>query len=99
MGDLSKQFETEMRAIYPQCAKFGYHPTYLLQLISDYGGVGAAKHLLGSPPSDGFSRLALEQRLDLSVEAVVLKPQWQVLFDEAELTTARRRLKGTPYAG
>ena len=93
MGDLSKQFETEMRAIYPQCAKFGYHSSYLLQLISEHGGVGAAKHLLASPPSEGFSRLALEERLDLSVEAVVLKPQWEELFNDTELATARRRLK------
>ena len=98
MPDVEQQFETAIAAIYPQCAEFKYHPTYLVQLIGDLGGVGAAKALLVKPPSDGFGRLALEQRLDLSVEALVLNRQWRELFTETELASARRRLRGTPFA-
>lgn len=99
IGRPEAQFETAIRSIYDQCAEFGYYPTYLLQLIAEQGGKGAASALLRKPPSDGFARLALEQRLDLSVEALVLQPAWRNLFDADELRTARGRLRGTPHAG
>ena len=92
-------FEAAIRSIYDQCSAFGYRPTYLLQLIAERGGLGAAKVLIAKPVSDGFSRLAVEQRLDLSVEALVLRPEWRSLFTPEELRTARSRLRSSPHAG
>jgi hypothetical protein len=36
-------------------------------------------------------------RLDLTVEARVLEPRFEPLFTDAELTTARQRLKAHGY--
>lgn len=98
---LEAQFEVEMRRIYDRAkAELGYKPTAFLQMVEDHTGVGAARRLLDRPVSDiseGFTRLYSERRLDLSVEAVALRSEWQSLFNPDQLTTARRRLKGSGY--
>lgn len=49
--------------------------------------------------SDGFPTLWEGGRLDLCVEAHVLRPEFEPLFDDAERRTARRRLSDYGYAG
>jgi hypothetical protein len=70
-----------------------YKANRFLQLVRNRGGLKAAKRLLRrSGPSSGLLRLADCKRLDLSVEACVLKPAFQGLFTGAELEKARSRL-------
>lgn len=45
----------------------------------------------------GFDRLWEEKRLDLSVEALILKPEWQALFNAADKMAARHRLRQYGY--
>lgn len=76
----------------------GYNPTILLRMVSEHGGVGAAKRLLAAPHiSDGFAKLWERGRLDLTVEAAVLRPEFAALFTEQELATARRWLDQFGY--
>lgn len=94
-------FHAAMVALY-QTAKrdLGYSATRFLQMVSELGGVEAARHLLRAPSvSDGFTTLWEGGRLDLSVEAHVLRPEFEALFDDAERRTARRRLSDYGYAG
>lgn len=71
----------------------GYNATYFLSMVSDMGGLETARYLLHtSEPSDGYEALWERGRLDLTVEAAVLKPRWRGLFSEQELSTARDRL-------
>lgn len=96
--DLEERFQNEMLRIYREATKFGYYPTYFLRMVNEQGGLAAARQLLGGDdPSSGFTRLWEEQRLDLSVEAVVLQEPWRSLFTADELTTARRRLEELGY--
>ncbi len=95
---LEDGFHQEMLRIYREAAEFGYHPSYFLQMVIDQGGVSAAKQLLiSSKPQSGFARLWEEDRLDLSVEALVLQEPWTSLFTDDELTEARRRLEALGY--
>ena len=48
--------------------------------------------------SSGFTALWECERLDLSVEAVVLKEQWRPLSTDEELCTARTRLVDVGYS-
>ena len=97
--DLENQFHKEMVRIYREATKFGYYPNYFLQMVANDGGLSAAKRLLNSgDTSSGFERLWMEQRLDLSVEALVLQETWSGLFTESELDVARRRLKELGYS-
>ena len=94
--NLRQQFHEEMYRLYREAAEFDYYPTRFLQMVDDYGGVEAARRLIGRM-TDGFTRLYCEGRLDLSVEAVVIQPQWQPLFSEEEIAQARQRLEDVGY--
>lgn len=62
-------------------------------MVRELGGLEAAHRLLaGERVHDGFAELFLAGRPDLTVEALVLKPEFQPLFTEAELQVARERL-------
>ena len=91
---LERRFHAAMLDGYEQIkAETGYNATYFLQMVREQGGLRAAKNLLAKPgPSAGLTRLWEEGRLDLSLEAFVLKPEFAPLFSEQELTTARQRL-------
>ena len=97
--DLGKQFHEEMVRIYREATEFGYYPVGLLRMVVGQGGLAAAKQLLsGHTPAAGFDRLWKEDRLDISVEALVLQDPWRNLFTETELEEARRRLKDLGYS-
>jgi hypothetical protein len=49
--------------------------------------------------SNGFTRLSERKRLDLSVEAHVLQPEYAPLFTEEQRRIARARLREYGYAG
>jgi hypothetical protein len=67
-------------------------------MVVDYGGLQAAHRLLMTDePSDGFTTLWMCGRLDLSVEAVVLKPEFVPLFTDTEREIARNRLAEYGY--
>jgi hypothetical protein len=92
--DPAAAFHAAMVRIYTTAkSDVGYNATRFLQMVSDEGGVAAARKLLAADrPSDGFTTLWEASRLDLSVEAHVLRPEFAVLFTDAERETARRRL-------
>ncbi|KQT33832.1 hypothetical protein ASG29_07020 [Sphingomonas sp. Leaf412] len=89
---MDREFADALRDIYAQCAALDYHPTGMLQMIDRLGGIGTARRLLELPPSEGFARLALLERIDLAVESLVLQPRWDGIFTEEERRIARRRL-------
>jgi hypothetical protein len=65
---------------------------------TDTGGLAVAKTLLATRSiSDGLKALWQCGRLDLTVEALVLKSPWNELFTEDELRIARRRLEDLSY--
>jgi hypothetical protein len=67
-------------------------------MIAQHGAVGAARRLLGAPTvSDGFVLLWERQRLDLTVEALVLDPTFDDLFTAEEKSTAHARLEEFGY--
>lgn len=77
-----------------QLRALGYTPTRFIQMVAEFGGLGAAHALLSGPvASDGFTQLWEMHRLDMSVEANVLLPWFQDLFTWEEQTNARRKLE------
>jgi hypothetical protein len=70
----------------------------LLTMLSSYGGLGTAHRLLASSEvSTGFTALFERGRLDLTVEALVVKPEFAGLFTEDEVEAARDRLRQLGY--
>lgn len=87
-------FARAMRGIYDRArAEANYTATYFLGMLADIGPLATARKLLNAPAiSDGFAALWERGRLDLTVEALVLKPEFESLFNEGEREAARSRL-------
>ncbi|GHD16973.1 GmrSD restriction endonuclease domain-containing protein [Nocardiopsis kunsanensis] len=76
----------------------GYTPSHFIGMISELGALETARKLLHAPAvSDGFSNLWERGRLDLTVEALVLRPEFSSLFTDEELDRARGRLDQFGY--
>lgn len=69
------------------------HEQELLEMIANSSGLMAAKSLLNERPVQvGFRGLRRRQRLDFTVEHLVIQPRWRHLFVDKEIATAMRRL-------
>lgn len=86
--ELQNEFNREMLALPEATREFGYNPSYFLRMVKKDGGLLAAKKLITKPTiSDGLKKLQQAGRLDLSVEATVLKEKYKPLFTDAERQT------------
>lgn len=99
MTDLEKRFEQDMIKIYTTARKeCGYTASRFFQMLGDRGGLAAAKQLINkSGGTDGFTMLWEHGRLDLSVEAHVLKPEYTGLFTDEERNICKKRLEEFGY--
>jgi hypothetical protein len=95
MNDLERKFYNEMKNIYIKADReCGYRPTRFLQMLSEKGGVETAKSLIKKPGgTEGFEKLCLLGRLDLSIEALVIKEEFKSLFTDEDIKLCREKLK------
>lgn len=93
MSDIEDKINKELAEV---CARskteVDYTPSRFLEMMSRDGGIVAAKKVISCNNTDGFDRLWLENRLDLSVEAIVIKPEYSSLFTEDERQICLKRL-------
>jgi hypothetical protein len=91
---LEAQFNTAMKHLCVRAAKDAkFRLNGLRAMINTKGGLWAAQKLLSEPGvSDGFRRLAELGRLDLTVEALVGRPEFESLFTDQERAIAQDRL-------
>jgi HNH endonuclease len=93
--DLEAQLHEEMIGIYRSVGlATGYWANRYLPKVKKVGGLQAAKEWLKpkSNPTSGLQKLVDINRLDLSVEALVLRQPWCTLFTAEELQVAQTRL-------
>jgi hypothetical protein len=93
--DLEAQLHEEMISIYRSVGlATGYWANRYLPKVRKVGGLQAAKDWLKpeSTPTSGLQKLIDINRLDLSVEALVLRQPWCTLFTGDELQVAQTRL-------
>lgn len=92
---MTSAFDDAMVSIYRRAKEeTGYVASYFIQMVSELGGLEAARQLIrAQAPSEGFTTLWERGRLDLSVEYHVLLPSFEHLFDRRERDIAYRRLK------
>lgn len=91
---LEMDFHKDMIEIYRTAKEeCGYNATRFLQMVSNDGGIKTARKLLSTAePSDGFTELWRFNRLDLTMENLVLKLKYRPLFSDQEIEIARERL-------
>lgn len=90
-----------MLDIYPRAGKeAGYWANYYLRAVRRHGGLATAKRMLRPRRSGkldkGLRALIDAGRPDLSVEALVLSPEFQPLFTGEERAEAARRIASLP---
>ena len=75
-----------MDAALREVKRFRYVPGYFIKMRREMGTLNDCRALIGtSEVSEGFTPLALEGRLDLSVDAIALR--FPELFSQPELDT------------
>jgi hypothetical protein len=100
MSGIQKKFDRAMLGIYQTAkADLNYNATTYLRMLHEKGGLATARYLINSKlPSDGYTKLFENDRLDLTVEAMVVQnEEWHELFTEDELKKARDRLRSYGY--
>ena len=95
------QFNEAMLNIYRRAkAEAGYNATRFLSMVVERGGLETARYLLHAETvSEGYTALWERKRLDLTVEAMILRPEWQALFSDVERRIAVNRLREYRYSG
>lgn len=95
---LEEQFHEEMIGVYKNTGReTGYWARRYLQKVKRVGGLQVAHDLL-KPAKDsakGLQILMEKNRIDLSVEALVMRQPWSSLFASEELEVAQKRLMYT----
>ena len=87
-----REFHRKVEEIYHVAAHLGYRPTYFLQMVQQHGGVSAGKLLLSSPETQsGVIKLWQLERLDISMEDLVLQKRRNPPFHRELMTLARCR--------
>ena len=103
MKTLENRFESDlinkMNIAKKQCK---YNPTRFLQTLYEMGGVATAKRLIEKAratgkQTDGFTRLFLEGRLNLTMDASVVEEQYRQLFTDDEIAYCRDSLQSAGY--
>lgn len=98
---LERRFDAAMMALYDAARKEAkYNAGYYHQMLLERGGIETARMLvLSDQPSSGYTAMWECGRLDLTVEALILRPEWSQLFaEEPEVTRkARQRLSEYGY--
>lgn len=96
---IEQDFTEAMFNIYKSARdECSYNATRFLHMLNEHNGLETARILIHSDKvSDGYIALWERQRLDLTVEALILSEPWSQLFTEQELSIARNRLKQYNY--
>ena len=92
--------EEALESLYQEWGRLGFWAKRFHQKFSPgrknyLGGVAAVRGVLSSR-TDGLSFLALHDRLDLSLENLILQPEWKHLFCDADRILAQERLQRPP---
>ena len=93
------QFDDAMMGVYQRARdECDYKAARFLQMLHEHRGLETARILLnGSDVSEGYVALWERQRLDLTVESLILAEKWHPLFSEKEREVARHRLAEYGY--
>jgi len=96
---LEDKFHSALISTVEIANSHGYYPAYFMKMLSQFGGLATAKHLLASNKAqEGLFRLYELKLLRFSMEATVLREEFQYLFTNDELEIARQRLVDLGYS-
>lgn len=93
MRQVEHDFMTRLKVAIEECHRLGYHPNDFEGMLSNASAVHVAEKLVTSSELQaGLKKLSKMGRLDLSVESIMLEPQFSTLFKKQLLDAAQWRL-------
>lgn len=94
MESLERSFESAVRRLAAQMGRaVGFRSRGLKRRLDSRGPVDAVRSIvLKERGSKGFALLWVLNRLDLTLEALVIQARWSALFSEEEKAVSRQRL-------
>jgi hypothetical protein len=100
MPDRNRELALESALLrsYEQWRDLGYRAARLYQVFMPHckryqGGVAAVRGVISKSGTAGLDFLKAHERTDLSIESLVLRPEWSDLFSEQDRKMARLHLK------
>ena len=98
-ADLEANFDDAMMDIYVRAKKEAkYTASRYLEMLHEHRGLETARMLINATePSKGFAALWEAKRPDLTVVALVTRPEWSELFEPDKINRARDWLKQYNY--
>ena len=98
--NLENKFNDAIENIYTRVrSETNYNPTQFRRMVNNHGGLQAARILINSNDvSSGYIKLWELKRLDLSIEAFIVKSsQFHDLFATKEIEDCKGRLQELGY--
>jgi hypothetical protein len=95
MTSPADELEHELYQTCEVAGRAGYTPTFFLKMLGESGGVGTVERLLATgeqQAQSGLARLYGLDLLEISAEAIMLKPRYLTLFNSSQRAVARSRL-------
>lgn len=94
MDDLAQRFQDRLWTSVHTSIELGYRPSIFIRMLEQHGGVQTAKRLIASGEiQSGIRKMAELGRLDITMEQIMLEPEFAPLFTKGELEAARWRLE------
>lgn len=88
------EFSAQIQAAIQECYEIGYPPTRFEEMIRNAHPVEVARRLvLSGDFQDGFRNIVGMGRQDLTVEYIMLRPEFSSLFTPQEIQAAQWRLQ------
>ncbi len=96
---LKNKFNDEVIVAVEEIKKIGYVPTRFIQMLQQQGNNAyeVVQRLVAKDASSGLEKLWEKGRLDLSMEALMVKPEYRELFPEEILNICNKKLKKYGY--
>jgi len=84
-------FEQRINDAIREMITLGYKPQAFMTMVINDGTVNAVKKLINSIKTpDGFTKLWELNRLDLSMENIILENEWYNLFSDEDRNKAKK---------
>ncbi len=99
INNLRNKFNLEVLQSVEESKKIGYVPTRFIQMLQQSGNNAhqVVQQLVLKESTTGLEKLWEKGRLDLSMEAIMIKPQYTELFSEELLNICKKKLQKYGY--
>ena len=96
---LQNKFNEEVFQAIEESKKIGYTPTRFIQMLhqANNNAVEVVQRLVTKEATTGLEKLWEQGRLELSMEAIMIKPEYKELFSSEIITVCTKKLKKYGY--